>query len=188
MPLLWLGAYLAVLANLRYPVLRFSWPLANIAFFTAAQILPVAAIGSSLRHLAGWRLISFLVVITPAALLGLGLAFAGFMCAASVASDGADRSFERQESVATPKGEVVAYRTNGGATTSFGIVVRQECLLLPGLMVVRQLGGEYPAEKAVLLWSGGGTVRATFAAYPGKRPETTQELSLATLPCLFGAG
>lgn len=188
-PIAWLVAYLAVLLNLGFPLLRFSWSLANIAFFGAAQFLPFLAIESAVQHLAGWRRAVLVTLSAPLALLSIGLAAGSCTCVACVATDGADYSFEKRESVGTSHGRVVAYRTNGGATTSFGIVIRQECNLLPGLLVVRRLGGEYPASEAQFEWSGGSSVRATFPSYEGKRPEATvQELPLSRLPCLFGAG
>jgi hypothetical protein len=47
----------------------------------------------------------------------------------------------------TQRGSVVVYRTDGGATT-FGIVVRQQCTSVPGVLVVRELENRYPAREA----------------------------------------
>ena len=46
--------------------------------------------------------------------------------------------------------ELVLYRTNCGAPCSFGLVLRQERRIVPGVRAVRRLAGWYPAESASL--------------------------------------
>ncbi len=60
-------------------------------------------------------------------------------------------------------GSMVAYRTNGGATTDFGVVVRQERQLLPGVRLVRTALEEDHADDVTDLATAGlGTVRVTL--------------------------
>jgi len=62
-------------------------------------------------------------------------------------------------------GSVVrAYETNGGATTNFGLIVRQEKLLLPGILLVRDLCQEYPAMGGSVQQVGPETVRVNAYA------------------------
>lgn len=50
----------------------------------------------------------------------------------------------------TPPYSVVLYRTNCGATCAFGLVLRQERHLMPGLHIVRTIGRWYPADTGTL--------------------------------------
>jgi hypothetical protein len=58
-----------------------------------------------------------------------------------------DRSFARVAAVPTSRGTIVVYRTNGGALTSFGIVVRQQYTVFPGVLVVHNLADNILAMK-----------------------------------------
>ena len=64
--------------------------------------------------------------------------------------------------------QVVAYRTDGGATTDFGIVVRQQRRLMPGLLVVRDLYSEYDAHDARLEVAGPAAVRVIMDRADGE--------------------
>ena len=54
-----------------------------------------------------------------------------------------DNGFERIHQI---QNDISVYRTNGGATTAYGIVVRQERLLLPGLLMVKVLFKQYELD------------------------------------------
>ena len=64
-----------------------------------------------------------------------------------------DPSFERIHASDTPRGQVAVYRTNGGATTAFGIVVRQECAVIPRVLAVTHVvardDGKYAREPQI---------------------------------------
>jgi hypothetical protein len=47
----------------------------------------------------------------------------------------------------TGKDHRFAYRTNGGAATAFGVDIRQERRLIPGVLLVRRLDYFYPCYK-----------------------------------------
>ena len=57
--------------------------------------------------------------------------------------DGRDLGFAAFAQIPWQGSEVILYRTNGGATTDFGVVIRQERTLLPGVKVVRNLADFY---------------------------------------------
>jgi hypothetical protein len=63
-------------------------------------------------------------------------------------------------------------RTNSGAMSSYGIEVRQERQLLPGVRLVRAMGGFYPAYQATFNVIGPDTVQVSVPAYMADRPRT----------------
>ena len=141
--------YVLVMANWLLEVVRFSSARANAGALFLAQALPLIALGIGIRSLTGrrrWMVVAGVgpMVVTAAlctALLGLGWAF-GLV--------GNEAAFERMSVLETPKGTVAVYRTNGGATTSYGIVLRHEAQLAPGVLLVRRLDHIYPASSARL--------------------------------------
>lgn len=158
--------YLLVLLNVFYPAVRLNFAAANYGAFALAQFIPIRILTTA-RLGAGWRRWSALVVgtllLVPAFPLGLGAA------GCAVLSLSEDRSFERQQTMPTDFGTVTIYRTNGGATTAFGIVVRQECRVVPGLLVVRQLAHGYPADESHIELQSRGAVHIVFVDN-GERP------------------
>jgi hypothetical protein len=64
------------------------------------------------------------------------------------------------------------YRTDGGAMTSFGIVLKREHSIVPGLKLVTIVRNYYPASDATLERLPSGLFRLTVAPYgKGKRGE-----------------
>ncbi len=66
-------------------------------------------------------------------------------------------------------GDIVLYRTNCGATCSFGLVLRQERLLVSGLKLTRVIGRWYPADMASIQSVLPDIVRVEVAPYGEKR-------------------
>jgi hypothetical protein len=56
-----------------------------------------------------------------------------------------DHSFERQAVLVIDGSRYHVYRTNGGATTAYGTVVRKETRVAPGLNWVERVFHKYPA-------------------------------------------
>jgi len=157
--------------NVFYPTVRLSAQPANYACFALAQLLPLNIIrlsGSSRRYSRGLALALGLFLLVPAVPSGCAAA------ACVVMSVPTDRSFERQNAIPTPFGLVALYVTNGGATTAFGIIVRQECRVLPGVLIVRELADEYPADKAALDMPRPGFVRIVFQDSSLEPPVTNE--------------
>jgi hypothetical protein len=55
-----------------------------------------------------------------------------------------DLSFERFAETHWKGSDIRFYRTNGGATTDYGVVIRQEKALFPGVLLVRRVDDFYP--------------------------------------------
>lgn len=86
--------------------------------------------------------------------------------------------------VTLPAGHLAIYRTNGGATTSFGIAVRQECRILPGLLRVRDVWDAYPAYEVRTQVLAPDRVQFSSPAYGDRPPgEIVEEVSLKPLWC-----
>jgi hypothetical protein len=61
--------------------------------------------------------------------------------------NGRDLSFDRFAETHWKESDVRLYRTDGGATTDFGVVIRQERSLFPGVLLVRRLDDFYPCHS-----------------------------------------
>lgn len=72
----------------------------------------------------------------------LGSAMTGFAY-----KDGHNLSFDQFAETYWKGSFIRLYRTNGGATTAFGVVIRQERTVLPGLLHVRPLDDIYPCSS-----------------------------------------
>jgi hypothetical protein len=137
------------LANDGCPVLRFSSQAANLAFGCVLLALPVFAPVLVLR-LDAERLprIVAALALTPFVAFSLLLASFTGSCYQDTRATGVDSSFEPIASLPLSRSQLRVYCTNGGATTDFGIVVRHEMRLLPGLLLVRNVFGEYHTTEA----------------------------------------
>jgi hypothetical protein len=149
--------YVAFIVNIFFPGVRFTFAIGNYLAFGAAQLIPVGILWTA-RRASGWRRICSmgigLVLCLPAAPFGLGAA----ACVMLVTPTAQDASFERLHVESNASGTVAVYRSNGGATTAWGIDVRQECPIVPGLVVVRPLAGDYPADEAAIELENGTAV------------------------------
>lgn len=68
----------------------------------------------------------------------------------SIREHGIDQSFEKINEVMVNDARYRLYRTNGGATTSFGLVLRRETELIKGVNMVRIMFSKYDASEGVL--------------------------------------
>jgi len=71
--------------------------------------------------------------------------------------------------------DLVLYRTNCGATCSFGLVLRQQRRIVPGLRIARRLADWYPADSATLLPLSPELIRVQVAPYGNRRPDPIVE-------------
>lgn len=62
---------------------------------------------------------------------------------------GKDLGFECISEISIDKTKIKAYRTNGGATTDFGIVVREEKKLCCGILLANTLYDEYHMDTVI---------------------------------------
>jgi len=126
--------------NLRHPVLRLAYPYANVVALWLLLLLPVAAAIVALIRLRRWA--RWLML----ALTGCVFAYTGpilFLVTLGLFTtpiSAPDPSFLPLHRLSLPAGgSLVVYRTDCGAPCSFGIVVRQERALVPGLLLVRDV-------------------------------------------------
>ena len=128
-----LGLYFAFIINWLAPVgLRFTpGPLNSAVLFTALLFPCVALALLMWRHRGASRTVGAIFV-------GL-LALPSLFLASCILLFGDQEGMERLRDGQTGGYHFVVYRTNGGATTSFGICVRQELLLPLGLHFVREV-------------------------------------------------
>jgi hypothetical protein len=130
--------------------LRFTYaPLNYLVFILLAVGLPVTLVGFAIttrRYWLRWLAIVVSVfvcvpVLMCSCVVGVDLANA---------TSGKDPSFERIGELSGPFWAYRVYRTNGGATTSYGLVLRREHDILPGMAVVSRVHSFYPASEMSL--------------------------------------
>jgi len=168
--------WVCIVLNAFNPLVRFGHPAWNYFFFSAAALTPLGMMVVACWP-DGWRqlVVKFLIasLFIPAALLSVTAAGCGMEV-----RDGVDGSQERISSERFRGGKVAVYRTNGGATTSYGIIVRQECGIFPGISIIRGLTTMSPADEVMLEPLEDGSIRARFPAYGDKRQEATEIVRL----------
>ena len=77
---------------------------------------------------------------------------------------------------------VKLYETNCGAPCSFGVAVRQERRLIPGVLLVRDLHGFYPAAAPTYTVINPDSIRVDVPAYGGSDPARSRAYRLYDLP------
>jgi hypothetical protein len=159
------GAYLALLANSVFPTVLLASPWWNTAVFAGIQIIPFMLFAYVLMAWAGRRRVSWALGLLPfvfvAVLSGVVSVFALVFPPA----------IDRVQTIDLGLTTIAAYQTNGGATTSFGMIVRQEMRVVPGVLLIRVLAHEYPAERVLIERTSDRTIRLTFPAYGDRRPQ-----------------
>jgi hypothetical protein len=126
--------------NAHFPVLRFSSGAANQIAFVASCGLPWIAFvfGFSLQNARTRWMVCIAIVPT---LLWSVVAAGGTLIAAGT-------GFQPVNRMKAGPSAIAIYRLNGGATTDFGLLIRQERRVLPGLELVKNLDLFYPAYSA----------------------------------------
>jgi hypothetical protein len=150
-----IAVFVLAWVNWRYPLVRFHSQLANQVAFLGVLLLPIAAgiAGTGVPE----RKIRWLLrlPVAPFATVGAVLALPALIGLIDTARFGYDPAFEPIARYALESRGLTVYRTNCGAPCSYGIVVRVERPLLPGLLVVRDVYREYPADTVQLRVLGG---------------------------------
>jgi hypothetical protein len=152
--------YVLGVANWFLPTLRFTSAAANAFTLAGILLLPWVVLLSalSLKRVALRILVP--LAILPIALLSSLLGLFAVLQGHDIVRTGVDPSLEELWRELAGWGTVAAYRTDGGATTDNGIVLRREATVLPGIVVVHTLYYEYHAYDCtpVRLSGGSGTV------------------------------
>lgn len=160
--------------------LHFTAPILDYLFFIGLQLIPFVLLAIAVRWRREWGL---LIVAVPLVLIAAPV---GCTASACVVLGGAtNAAFERIHTFDAPHGRIAVYRTNGGATTAFGVIVDQECPIVPGvLMLAHPLLDEYPAYDATAVVSSAGVARV--AVLETERPGLPSTLHFDVPICKFG--
>ena len=123
--------YILGLMNFFFPVIRLQYQVANQIFGLLLLFIPWVLVvnGFFFRRMLV-KIINVVILIIPC-LIALPYAF----LITFMSSQGA---FMPIHHLNLESFSVMAYRTNGGATTDFGVVVRQEKEIVPGVLLVKQ--------------------------------------------------
>ena len=84
---------------------------------------------------------------------------------ADIKNEGIDYSFEEINRLRVNDNSYVLYRTNGGATTSFGLVLRLEKKVAFGLNVVNVIYSKYKASESTLESIGSQQIKMQIQPY-----------------------
>jgi hypothetical protein len=172
-----LVVYLFGIANWILPAIRTTSAFANYILMEFIFFLP--SVLSFLAFFVTKRLIFRLLLILPlipVILCSLLLGMLALFPLTNIVSKGFDPSFERLKSVQSDDSKITVYRTDMGATTSFGIVARQERPLVPGILLVRHIYGVYPGAEAEVIKLGKDTIKIISPPYGDKRPMPDQAI------------
>lgn len=137
--------------------LRLEDPVYNqLVSFATVWAAVLCSLIASVTLLRGLLRIVFAV---PLGLLSVG--YVGALSLSTIAG-GPLTGYEVLSRVEFPHSAVVAYRTNGGATTDFGVRVWHTMRLVPGVILARQLHSGYHEYAASLEIIAPHSVRATI--------------------------
>jgi hypothetical protein len=127
---IFIAVFLMGWANMFFPIVRTTSQLADEVIFTLLQLIPVGL----LIHTARSRRFGL------AALMG---AFSLFSVPTALANCVIRTGWEQMGEVPIGHTRLRTYRLNGGATTSYSMIVRHEATVFPGIKIVRELFNEY---------------------------------------------
>ncbi len=141
------GIHVLLLLNWLYGSLRFTAPALNYAALIVGLLCSWSHVVVVLRLPV--RFVGKLLIASLPSLWAAGCSpFALFttLGLSLLVTHGVDASFEPISVHDFGDQRLIAYRTNGGATTSFGIVLRQELPIIPGVMLARPVYTVYPGH------------------------------------------
>lgn len=138
--------YILAIINYFHPVIRFDSRLLNNALMILVLLIPVGLMiqGFFFKSVVG-KTLNTLIWIIPC--------LVGILISIMIVPFSA-RAFEPIKSINLDHSDIVAYRTNGGATTSFGIQVRQEKDIFPGIKLVKTVYSQYRKDNVDMIKTG----------------------------------
>lgn len=161
---------LAAIANCRWATVRAERPFTNAMALIALLVVgPLAALlwamadrfRQSQQPSSAAKLVLAATALVAAGIACLPVLLAVFLLGLT----SSDEAFKRISSTSVGSGTVVTYRTNGGATTSYGIVVRHELPLPFGVKLTRELCSAYRAQTATVARTKTGAILVTIPTY-----------------------
>ena len=160
-----LGCFLLIQWQVSHPVIRFSDPAANYWVFLATLLLPWFALHYVFMVRTRWTRLLLSGLFIPVLLFTLALAILTTSWVIHAVKHGVDDSCQPIARVGMGSSQVVIYRTDAGALTAVGIMVRQERTLIPGVLLVRELEDFSPAYTASYHVIGPDTLRVEVRHY-----------------------
>lgn len=156
--------FLLSFLNSVIPVLRFENIKFNYYYFLIIVIaIPVLLLLNGLKFSKTPKIINSLILLIP---ILLSIIFTIFIYYdLKLIKDDYDPSFEKIKSFQFDNNFVNVYRTNGGATTDFGIIVRNEREIFPGILLVKKLYSEYHRYKIEAKKIGNNTIQIENEKY-----------------------
>ena len=175
---LWLAGALIVMesvlvANWSPPLVRFTIPALNDLTFLLALAIPWVVFGIGLRM--PWRTMRVLSGV-GLALLAIGAVLALPVAVLGGVFDEYDSGWTPIQAMTMPRYRLVLYRTDCGAACDFGLVLRQEWHLAPGLLRLRAVADWYPAYAGEVQLLGRDSVRVMVQPMPGRPGSATHRL------------
>ncbi len=142
--------FVAAWLNWGSPLLRFASPLANRAAFLVAMLLPLVALSVGSSTASPWQRWLLRLPVVPFVFVGLLMSVPTALGIYDTARDGTDPSFETIARYEVAPLRLTVYRTHCGPMCSNGVVIRAERQLVPGLLFVRDVFRDTPADSAVV--------------------------------------
>lgn len=136
--------------NWTIPVLRFTSPAANLAFFALALLLPTVAAVLAWRVRPRHARLVAMCTLVPVAVGTLLLDVVVALMLVTTIQQREEPGFALVRELVVDGRDLHVYRTSGGATRGYGVIVRQELPMLPGVRLVREVYRRYPAEDATI--------------------------------------
>ena len=159
------AVFIVGVANARTGVVQLQSSILNQACIIGVLLLPLAmlALAFGLRR---WLLriaaaLAALALAVPSSLFVLIL----WTNLGMTLESGYNPAFQLLQRIDAKPYRLAIYRTDGGATTSFGIVIQQERAILPGVVLARAVFHAYPAENAEVVPKGNATFDVHVPAY-----------------------
>ena len=146
--------------------LRFLNTKYNYLFVMILAIsLPISVFfWSMLRDSKSAKIIGVIISICLAFPCYLTFTFASFDYV-DIKNKGIDYSFEEINRLNVSNKSYVLYRTNGGATTSFGLVLRMEKEIALGIKVINVIYSKYEASESSLELTGDYQIKMEIQPY-----------------------
>jgi len=139
-----------ILLNMKYGILSFDSPRLNYLVIGFALTLPWF-MSPRIFDSKAPQLFNVFVVYSLRVFSVLSLiiwSFFAFIYTGAIIHN-TDYSFEKIKDIKIKNNHYAVYRTNGGAMTSFGIVVRKEFYILPFLKYSSVVYEKYPASELI---------------------------------------
>jgi len=156
-------ALVLLILNWLYGELRWEQPGLDLLTLAVTFLLPLACLLILAACPPGrWRPFAAVLYVLAA---GVGLLLLAGLCLVPLVW-----KVETLQTVPVGSSQIRIYRTNGGATTSFGIIVQQERSLLLGLKRVKELHSVSPAGMVNIKVVDSRHVRLSYPPYGDRRP------------------